>query len=135
MRDLHRHVVRQYAVQWERLGLELGLQDYDIANISENHAGHARRVEECCAAVLKQWLNSDPSATWGKLDDAIKKIKLSPVNSPVSNDEGGNHSYNLYKFTNTCSVTIVTLVMCSLTTTYSYHGDVFSSDYDVIQSC
>ena len=93
MRDLHRHIVKQYTVHWERLGLELGLKDYHIANISENNAGHPRRVEVCCAAVLKEWPALDLSATWAKLDDAIKKIKLSLTTTPVSTDKGGNHSY------------------------------------------
>ena len=88
MRDLHSHIVKQYAVHWERLGLELGLKNYHIANISENNARHLRRVEVCCAAVLEQWLAIDPSATWAKLDDAIKKIT-----SLVSTDKGGNHGY------------------------------------------
>ena len=69
----------------------MGLNDYDIANISENNARHPRRVEVCCTAVLEQWLREIPSPTWGKLDDAVKKIKL-PTN-PVSTDKGGNHGY------------------------------------------
>ena len=93
MKDLHSDIVKQYAVHWERLGLELGLMDYHIANISENNARHPRRVEVCCTAVLQQWLDSDSSATWGKLDDAIKKIKLPSTTSPMSTDKGGNHSY------------------------------------------
>ena len=93
MRDLHSNIVRQYATQWERLGLELGLNDYEIANISENNARHPRRVEVCCAAVLEQWLREIPSPTWGKLDDAVKKIKLPSTTSPMSTDRGGNHGY------------------------------------------
>ena len=76
MKDLHSHIVKQYAVHWERLGLELGLKQYDIDNISANNARHPRRVEACSAAVLEQWLREIPSPTWAKLDDAIKKIKL-----------------------------------------------------------
>ena len=41
--------------------------------------------------MLEQWLREIPSPTWGKLDDAVKKIKLST--SPVSTDKGGNHGY------------------------------------------
>ena len=33
MRDLCSHIIKQYAVHWERLGLELGLMNYHIANI------------------------------------------------------------------------------------------------------
>ena len=90
MRDLRSNYVTQYAAQWERLGLELGLKEYHIANISENNARHPRRVEECCAAVLEQWLRVTPSPTWGKLEDAVKNIKLS---STTSHEKGGNHGY------------------------------------------
>lgn len=89
MRDLHDHVVLQYAVEWERLGLELGLQRYHITNISENNAGHPRGIEVCCAAVLKLWLREVASPTWGKLDDVIRKIVLSPKTISVFTDTGG----------------------------------------------
>ena len=72
MRDLHRHIVKQYAVHWERLGLELGLKEYDIDIISANNANNPKRVEMYCAAVLEQWLQGNPSPSWAKLDNAIK---------------------------------------------------------------
>ena len=90
MRDLHSHIVKQYAVHWKRLGLELKLEEYHMNNISANNARHPERVEVCCAAVLEKWLNNDSSATWAKLDDAIKMIT-----SPVSNDNRGNHECKL----------------------------------------
>ena len=92
MRDLHSNIVRQYVAQWERLGLELGLSDYDIANISKDNEHNPNRSVSCCASVLEQWLKVIPSPTWGKLDDAVKKIKLST--SPMSNNKRGNHGYN-----------------------------------------
>ena len=36
MRDISRHIVEQQAAHWERVGLELGLKDYHIANISKD---------------------------------------------------------------------------------------------------
>ena len=90
MRDLQSDIVKQYAVHWERLGLELGLKHYHIANISANNARHPTRVEECCTAVLEQWLREIPCPTWNTLDHVIKKIT-----SPISTDEGGNHEYKL----------------------------------------
>ena len=72
MRDLNRYIVEQQAVQWERLGVELGLKDYHIANISRDHPN---RSVTCCREVLQKWLDMDPSASWSKLDDAVKKIK------------------------------------------------------------
>ena len=72
MRDLNRHIVEQQAAKWEILGLELGLQDYHIANIAKDHPN---RSVISCRAMLQKWLDIDLSASWNKLDDAIKKIK------------------------------------------------------------
>ena len=94
MRDLNRHIVEQQAAQWKRLGLELGLKDYHIANINANNSScNERQVEVCCSQMLQKWLEIDPSATWGKLDDAIKNIKLPSTINPVSTDKGGIHDY------------------------------------------
>ena len=90
MRDLNRHIVEQQAAQWERLGVELGLKDYHIANISKDNPN---RSVTCCRVMLLKWLDIDSSATWAKLNDAIKKIKLSSI-SPVSINKGGNHGYH-----------------------------------------
>ena len=90
MKDINRHIVEQQAAQWERLGVELGLKDYHIDNISKDNPN---RSVTCCRVMLQKWLDIDPSATWAKLNDAIKKIKLPSTSTPVSTDKGGNHSY------------------------------------------
>ena len=72
--DLLSRVVYKYAVHWEQLGLELGLERYNIDTISYNNKHNPNRAEDCCAAMLKQWLREIPLPTWGKLRDAIKKI-------------------------------------------------------------
>ena len=90
MRDINRHIVKQQAAQWERLGVELGLKDYHIANISKDYLN---RSETCCRVMLQKWLDIDPSPTWAKLNDAIKNIKLPSTTTLVSTDKGGNHSY------------------------------------------
>ena len=73
-------MVEQYAIYWEKLGLELGLKDFHINNIAENFASHKlRQVEKCCTAMLNKWLEIDISATWNKLNDAIKKIRRLPT--------------------------------------------------------
>ena len=85
--DLYRHVVQQQAPHWDTLGLELGLNQCTIENINANHQYHANRVQACCKAMLQKWLQSDLSATWGKLDDAIKNIKAANM---VPTDKDGN---------------------------------------------
>ena len=79
MRDLHINVVHQYAAYWERLGLKLGLQGYDIANISKDNARISDQSVTCCAIMLEKWLQFVHSPTWGKLDDAIKSLLITPV--------------------------------------------------------
>ena len=91
MKDINRHVVEQQAAQWERLGVELGLRDYHIANISKDNEHNPNRSVTCSRVMLQKWLEIDPSATWATLDDAIKKIKLPSTTSPVFNDKAGMH--------------------------------------------
>jgi len=75
-RDLLSSVVSQYAVHWEEIGAELGLEHYHIANISrDNHS----RAENGCTAMLMKWLQLGTSPTWGTLDDAINKMKKRKV--------------------------------------------------------
>ena len=93
MRDLNRYIVEQQAAQWERLGLELGIKDYHIVNISKDNEHNPNRSVTCCRAILKQWLREIPSPTWGKLDDTVKKIKLPSTTSPAYTNKGGNHGY------------------------------------------
>ena len=89
MRDLYENIVTQYAARWKELGLELGLKDYMIDNIQQNNARHPRHVEECCKAMLQQWLKQIPSPSWGKLDDAIVKIsKLSRGEAVITDSPG-----------------------------------------------
>ena len=86
MRDLNTHIVEQQAAQWEKLGLELGLKDYHIANISKDNEYNPNRSLTCCRRMLEQWLREIPSPTWGKLDNAINKIKLQLTSGPMPID-------------------------------------------------
>jgi len=46
-----------------------------LALISKNNAFNPDRNEDCCKAVFSKWLKSDPSSTWGKLEDAVNTIE------------------------------------------------------------
>ena len=80
MRELSRHFVQQQAAQWETLGLELGLKDYDIAIIAKDHPNDAATG---CRVMLQKWLDTDLLASWNKLNDAVKHMK-SPITGPLS---------------------------------------------------
>ena len=48
----------------------------------------------CCTEMLQKWLEKDFSATWGELNDAIKKIKQpyrTCTTTPLSIDKRGNN--------------------------------------------
>ena len=74
--DLWSNVARQFAAQWEHLGLKLGLQDYDIANISKDNAHNPDHSVTCCKTVLQKWLQKVSSPTWGKLADVINTLTI-----------------------------------------------------------
>ena len=64
IKDINNHVIKQYAIYWKQIGVELGVNTYHIANITENTASRKlRQVEECCSQMFQKWLNIDPSAT------------------------------------------------------------------------
>lgn len=72
-------MVRQFAAQWEQLGVKLGLKGNDIDIISKDNAHNPDRSVTCCRKVLQKWLQTNPSATWGKLDDVIKSLTIASV--------------------------------------------------------
>jgi len=41
---LYSNIVSQYAANWERLGLTLGLKEYEIENTSKNNAHNPRNL-------------------------------------------------------------------------------------------
>ena len=69
------HVVEQYAVDWKKLGQYLGLADYKINNIAENNDNTHHKVQKSITDVLQLWIDNGVSPTWGKLNEAIMKIK------------------------------------------------------------
>jgi len=70
-RDINSHVVPHYATKWRELGLSLGVTSSQLDIIDVDHP---KSCEERCKVMLRRWLQQDPSATWGKLDDAVKLL-------------------------------------------------------------
>ena len=79
LKDLYNTVAIQYASKWEQLGLQLGLEHYHIANITKDNAHNPDQSVTCCRNVLEKWLQTDPSPTWGKLNDVIKSLTTAPA--------------------------------------------------------
>lgn len=79
-KDLNCHVVQRYAVQWEELGVVLGLRRDQLECIAQdNRRVASKRSVTCCRAMLEQWLRQSHLATWGVLDDAIKSLTTHPI--------------------------------------------------------
>ena len=81
MGELYTNVVHQYAAVWEQLGLKLGLQHYNIANISKDNVYNPDRSVTCCRTVLEKWLQIISLPTWGKLDDVIISLTTALLQS------------------------------------------------------
>ena len=86
LKDLQNHISPHYAACWRAIGTQLGLSSGTLDIIKYDNRDKA---EPCCDAVLEEWLEMDPSASWEKL--------LKVIESPtVSNDQAhhkGNFSY------------------------------------------
>ena len=65
---LSRLFIKEYAVNWRGIGLELNLTSAKLNNIK---ADHPYEVKERCRTVLNFWLQRDVKASWGKLLNAI----------------------------------------------------------------
>ena len=77
LKDLHNHITPHYAARWRVIGTLLCLPKGRL-DIIEHDNYH--KAEPCCDAVLEEWLEVDPSASWNKL--------LSVIQSPsVSSDQ------------------------------------------------
>ena len=74
MEDIDKYVIRQHAVCWRDIALELELEYKKIRDIANNSADCERRLSE----VSKMWLESSNDTTWRVLEMAIingKRLK------------------------------------------------------------
>jgi len=77
MQDLYLKIVnKQHAIHWKELGLQLGLPNDKIVIIELDNDRAKYKTQRCCVSMLKQWLWSNTSPTWGKLQDAINTIEV-----------------------------------------------------------
>ena len=52
------------------------LDQYQLGIISANNKFNPERSQDCCREMLKEWLEVDPSASWGVLEDTLSAIIL-----------------------------------------------------------
>lgn len=66
---------KRYATYWREIGIELNVDCSELEIIRENYATHHNKTEECCKAMIKEWLKVDINATWKKLIKAIDNVE------------------------------------------------------------
>ena len=81
LKDLYLHITPQYAVDWKVIGTLLGLLSGELKAIE---AGYPTNVKWCCNHMLEKWLETDATASWGKLFTVIE----SPAVSCSAPDKG-----------------------------------------------
>jgi len=74
LKELHNHITPLYAAHWRVIGTQLGLPTGRL-DIIEHDNYH--KAELCCNAVLEEWLEVDPSASWNKLLSVIQSPAVS----------------------------------------------------------
>ena len=83
LKDLQNHVTPNYAARWRMIGTQLGLPSGTLDIIEYNNRD---RAEPCCNAILKKWLEVDPSASWEKLFEVIESPAVSSDQAPDKGD-------------------------------------------------
>ena len=65
------HVVPHVSAQWYVVGVKLLKEDQEsyLDIIESNHAGDNKK---CCIDMFRYWLNTNTSATWKQLIEALR---------------------------------------------------------------
>ena len=68
LKHLQNLVTPYYAASWKEIGLQFGIAQGILQTIETYFQGD---VETCCTEMLKEWLETDVTASWGKLIQVI----------------------------------------------------------------
>ena len=60
---------------WHRLGINLGLQTYELERIEQDYQGNERRMLQ----MLDLWLQRPPTTPWGDLASALQQMGQNTV--------------------------------------------------------
>ena len=85
LKDLYQHITPQYAADWIVIGTLLGLPSGEVKAIE---AGWPTNTKWCCNKMLEKWIETDPTASWGKL---FTIIESPAVSSDEAVDKGTVH--------------------------------------------
>ena len=83
LKDLLCYITPNYAADWRMIGTLLSIPSGILEIIKYNNHDKA---EPCCDAVLKKWLEVNPSASWEKLLKVIESPAMSSDQAPDKGD-------------------------------------------------
>ena len=72
--ELHRSIVPKYAARWKDLGIQLKIDVHHLDTIAANYQHHPSYSQQCCIAMLRKWMDTNPDATWNMLQKAINNL-------------------------------------------------------------
>ena len=90
LKDLYQHITPQYAADWIVIGTLLGLPSGELKAIE---AGWPTNTKWCCNKMLEKWLETDHTASWGKLFTVTESLAES---SGEAFDKGAVYVYMIY---------------------------------------
>ena len=97
LKELQNLVTPYYAASWKEIGLQLGIPKGILQSIEENFRTD---IETCCNETLTEWLDTDVTASWGK----IIKIAYSPAVTEIINAFNKSPLHNKKELTDSGAV-------------------------------
>ena len=91
LKDLYQHITPQYAAYWEVIGTLLGLHSGELKAIK---AGNPTDVKWCCNQMLKNWLETDTTASWEQLFTVVESPAV-PSSAPDKGDYVALYYYSI----------------------------------------
>ena len=75
-KQLQNLVTPYYAASWKEIGLQLGIVQGILQSIETNFQTD---VETCCAEMFTKWLDTDVTASWGKLIQVVYSSAVTEI--------------------------------------------------------
>ena len=97
LRELNRHIIHM-ATSYFEIGLELDVPSAKLKLIKNDPT--LPDLKEKCRKMLEVWLESDTSATWKKLCDALQEVKMGVLAEQIKTSVDKHNNYALLVFIN-----------------------------------
>ncbi|XP_065886940.1 uncharacterized protein [Dysidea avara] len=87
LKDLYDHVVVKAARKWKKIGAQLLVNDCTCTAVLNNIEDNChQQVEKCCEYMLQKWLETNVSASWDELIQALTSpsVQLNHLASEIT---------------------------------------------------